>query len=181
MVKKILALTILCYLFNGCVSGQKLGDGTKVPEKGYKFKNKEKFNSEIYRTIDLNYFYELEYSYYSDLNFGEKGEAWPEKWVKILQFYPKGQVREYAHKFSNKDVNITGNRGIIYEKGNILYIDMYGAISDGEMKILTFKLKIENNKIFMRENSSFGGVSLCRVFNKSGKIPEDWKQYTADW
>jgi hypothetical protein len=171
------------FFISSCIGQQTLKDGfTKVPSVSYKFSKRQKFNSEIFNKINLNYFYKLDYSYQADSNFKNKGEKMLEKWIKILQFYPNGQVREFAQKYADKDPDITGNRGIIYEKGKDIYIDMYGAVSDGGMKILTYKVKIEDDKIFVIEKNFLMGVNGdCRVFMKSEKIPEEWKKYKADW
>ncbi|WHF51963.1 hypothetical protein QGN23_01500 [Chryseobacterium gotjawalense] len=181
MVKIIFSILSLG-LLNACVgSNFVLSDGfTKVPISSYRFSNKYKFSSDTLKDIDINYFYELEYSYDSDPNFYKKGEKIAATWGKTLQFYPNGQVREFAKKFSNKNRNITGNRGILYQD-KYLFIDMYGAISDGAMRIITYKIKIENDKIFLLEKTFLGGDNLCRVFAKKNKIPEDWKQYEANW
>ena len=144
---------VLCSaIFSSCVGQTTLKDGTKVPSSSHKFVNKKKFTSKSYNEIDINYFYELECTYNSDYNFDPIDEIYPAKWIKVLQFYPDGQIREFAKEYSDENTDTTGNRGVIYSKRNGVYIDFYGAVSNGSMQIITHKIKTQGDKIYMFEN-----------------------------
>ncbi len=155
----------------------------KVPKSNYVFNNKKKFNPIIYKTIDSSYFYILVNSYWADKNFNKTGECGGRVGT-VLQFYNNGNVREFAISEMSADPEYTGQRGVVYTKNNQIKVDLFSSISDGDMAILSYKVKIDGNKLYLLETlfSPFGnGETHCYLYEKYEKIPEDYKQYKADW
>ncbi|MDR1876430.1 MAG: hypothetical protein LBQ84_02260 [Flavobacteriaceae bacterium] len=117
-----------------CIPTKELSDGNKVPSKGYKFANKNKFDSSIYEVIDPNYFYELIDEYLADRNY-KKVRDIGTFLTPNLQFYPNGSVRELRKTYMDPNPDISGNRGIIYKQNNKIKIDFYDIFSsDGRKK-----------------------------------------------
>lgn len=159
-----------------------LKDGIiKVPSKSYRFSNAEKFDNAIYSQIDINYLYEIVERFDSDNQFNQikkRSLISP----SFLQFYKNGKVRNF--NYLNPDPNVTGYRGIVYKKNNIFFIDEASFSSDRSLKIYTYKLKIEGDKIYLLEMPKTlfkPSEYTCLVYQKSQKIPEEWKKYKADW
>lgn len=181
MVNRVL-LMLGVVLLNSCTAQQTLKDGiTTVPPNGYVFKNKKKFTKDILQNINENYLYRLKERYYADSNFNKKSTA-SLLGAYYLQFYANGCVR--GIDYLQTDTNISGYRGIVYLKNQQIYIDRAGLSSDRSLKIYTYVLKIEGNKIFLLEkpNTLFKPSEYtCMVYERSEKIPEDWKAYKADW
>jgi len=184
MVKHWL-ITGLCVLtIFSCIPTRKLDDdtgrGTKVPYQGYKFANQNKFDSSIYQVIDPDYFYELVGIYWVDRNFKEIRDGGPTM-IQVLQFYPNGKVRRFGKPDMSPDPEKKGLRGIIYKKGNIIKTDFFEGISDGGMKIRTYQVKVEENRLYLLNYVFLNPEIWCLVYEKKEKVPEEWKQYKPDW
>ncbi len=171
-------------LLNGCIESKILYNGTKVP-KGNVFRNIQYFRKDVYKNIDINYFYKKKHSYFSDKNCNNIGGEIPDV-NRLIQFYPTGHFRTLTyHKGqnieddeNNRDPNKSGMRGIIYIKNNKIKIDDQFAYQGGGLYIATLSVKIEGGVIYMLRD---GGITTCDVYEKAEKIPEEWKKYRADW
>lgn len=182
MVRRTLFILGLS-LLNSCGGHTRLQDGiTTVPFEGYIFKNKKNFNSIIFeKFINSKTLYQLESRYYADENFNKIREVSP-LGAYFIQFYDNGCVRGMDYLEPNP--NIAGYRAIIYQKNQNIWIDRAGLSSDRSLKIYTYKLKIEGDKIYLLEipKTLFKPSEYtCLVYEKSKKIPDDWKQYKPAW
>lgn len=85
------------------------------------------------------------------------------------------------YKESNPE--ITGRRGVIYFKDSDLKIDTQFSNQSGAISKGTYSLKVEGDKLYLIDDNSWfpKRECICLVFEKSEKIPEDWKKYNADW
>jgi hypothetical protein len=82
--------------------------------------------------------------------------------------------------------DIHGNRGIIYKQNNKIKIDFYDIFSsDGRKRIITYLVKVENDRLYVLEylfmDYVFMNQMLCYVYEKKDKVPEGYKNYEADW
>jgi hypothetical protein len=159
--------------------------GDKVPYKGYKFAKGNKFDASIYEeVIDPDYFYEVVGIYEVDRKY-KVVEYLGKGMIGVLQFYDNGCVRKFAKYKENPNPEKVGTRGIIYKRGNKIKIDFFQVISQGGgMGIVTYQVWIEGDKLFLLERSFFSVLfneMTCYVYEKKEKVPEEWKQYKADW
>ena len=180
MVRKLVFLSGVLFL-NSCISQIRLKDGTRVPDKNYVFKNSSKFDVEIFNKINNNYLYELKENYFVDRS-NNKIRNFGTPTARYLQFYNTGQVRDIYYFEPNP--SLTGKRGFVYMNKGKIQLDITQATQDGDIYINTFRVVIEEDKLYLVESSFslFGNNSReCYVYEKSEKIPEDWKQYKANW
>ncbi|WP_417430973.1 hypothetical protein [Halpernia sp.] len=102
-----------------------------------------------------------------------------------IQFYENGRVRFFSFGMVNPNPQISGKRGIVYLNNNIIKIDSQFADQNGNLFKGTYRLKVEGDKLYLLEegNTLLFNPSeyICYVYQKSEKIPEDWKQYKPDW
>ena len=173
---------------NSCIKSEILYNGTKVP-KGNVFRNIQYFREDVYKNIDINYFYKKKYSYFSDDNYNNIGGEIPDV-NRVIQFYPTGHFRTLTspngqnieYDDVNRDPSRSGMRGIIYTKNNKIKIDDQFAFQGGGIYIATVSVKIEGDKIYiLHDHTFFNDVMECEVYEKWEKIPEDWKKYKPDW
>lgn len=162
------------------VRSKKLNDGSTVVPHNYKFKNIIYFEKSVYNDIDINYLYERKYSYRSDNNFNDIGGEISDV-KRMIQFYPDGHIRLFSFNNVSPDPNQTGMRGIIYMRNNKIKIDEQFAYQGGGLYIGTVDVKIEDGKVYILYNHHRNSESKCDVYQKSEKIPEEWKKYKADW
>jgi hypothetical protein len=160
--------------------------GNKVPYKGYKFAKGSKFDASIYEVIDPNYFYELIDVYEMNRKFKiveDRGKDMIS--ARVLQFYDNGCVRKFAKYKESPDPEKIGLRGVIYKQGNKTKIDFFQGVSQfGDMGIVTYRVWVEGDKLFLLERSLHNIILNeipCYVYEKKEKVPEEWKQYKADW
>ena len=187
-MNKIIIFIITIIFFNCSIPSYRLlQDGDKVPKQGYKFKKSNKFDPSIYDKIDPNYLYICIEEYTSGNNFKELSPKEKSNWPFIYQFYSNGSVRRMTKFSVDKDPNCKGNRGVVYKnkRGNIC-IDMYDGVGDGFMQIVSYKVRIEDEKLYIMENIGdfaflMGQTTQCLIFQKWKEVPQEWKQYTADW
>ncbi|ASW75025.1 hypothetical protein IQ37_00160 [Chryseobacterium piperi] len=178
MVRKII-LSIILLLVYSCANTQTLGDGSKTLTK--KYKNRGKFNSKIFELIDNNFFYKEIDSYLVDKDYVKTRQIGSSNILNFLQFYDDGSIRFLLYKEPNPE--ITGRRGIIYLKNNNLKIDTQFTNQGGAISKGTYSVKVDGNKLYLFDDNSLVPRSeyICLVFEKSEKIPEDWKKYKTDW
>ncbi|AKK72620.1 hypothetical protein OK18_08270 [Chryseobacterium gallinarum] len=180
MVKNIIILLSSIFFIHPYAQTRRLANGTKVLTK--KYKNIDKFNELAYRNIDIDYFYKQIDYYLSDKNFNKKRD-YGSNAIRKIQFYNNGRIRILG--MEDPDPENAGMRGIIYLKDNHIRIDTQGASQDGDIFKITFKVKIEGDKIYLLEmpNTLLFQPSEynCYIYQKAKKIPEDWKKYKADW
>lgn len=159
---------------------QTLGDGTKTLLK--KYKNREKFNSKIYDLIDNSFFYKEIDSYLVDKHYTKIRQIGNSNISNFLQFYANRSIRFLLHKEPNPE--ITGRRGVIYfNKGDKLKIDTQFANQGGAISKGTYSVIVEGNKLYLIDDNSWVSRPeyICLVFEKSEKVPEEWKNYKTDW
>ena len=172
---------------NSCIKSEILYNGTKVP-KGNVFRNIQYFREDVYKNIDINYFYKKKYSSFSDDNYNNIDGEIPDV-NRVIQFYPTGHFRTLTspngqnieYDDVNRDPSRSGMRGIIYTKNNKIKIDDQFAFQGGGIYIATLSVKIEGDKIYILHDHTFNDVMECEVYEKWEKIPEDWKKYKPDW
>ncbi|AKK72619.1 hypothetical protein OK18_08260 [Chryseobacterium gallinarum] len=181
MVKRYIILLGLLSV-NSCISQNKLKDGTKVPSSSYIFSNKKNFSSNILNHINTNHLYELKATYMCDYKLNIKRKL-SLMGAYYLQFYNNGEVRFMDALEPNP--NVTGYRGVIYVKNGNFYIDKAAPVytSGKNLDIHKYFLKVDGDSLLLREDNSFFRQSeyILLVYKKSGKIPENWKKYKADW
>ncbi|WNI34717.1 hypothetical protein [Chryseobacterium sp. SG20098] len=181
MVRNILILLGSILFIQSCAQTRKLENGTKVFTK--QFKNIDKFNKSILDKIDINHFYKKIDYYMADKNFNKVRDIGSDVDRKI-QFYENGRVRFFSLGEEDPNPENAGRRGIIYMKNNSLKIDTQFANQDGNLSKGTYNVKVVGDKLYLLE-SNFSifppSENICYVYQKSEEIPEDWKQYKADW
>lgn len=185
MVNKILINLCILTILSSCIPTERTVSGHKIPTKKFDFKNKNKFTIGIYDVINPNHLYRLTDMYFTDNNFVKMRGGIFDGLVQILQFYPNGAARMFPQNYMNPDPNIIGDRGVIYKKNNWLKIDLTSSDQDGSLFIQSYKIKVEKDKLYLLEegNTFLFNPSeyICYVFEKSEKVPDDWKKFSADW
>ena len=178
MVKIIITLLLCTILYSCSAPYYKLLEGKKVLKN--KYKNIKYFDPNIYKSIDINYFYIVESGYLVDNKYKKKRDIDVAKYV--LQFYENGRVRFLY--YMNADPKKTGRRGIIYKKNNKIKIDTDFANQGGTISKGSYSVKIEGDYIFLLDDNFLvpGSEYICFVYKKSDeKVPEEWKKYPSDW
>lgn len=180
MVKNIIILLCSTIFIHSCAQTRRLENGTKVLTK--KFKNIDKFDKSILNNIDVTHFYKKVDYYMSDKNFNKIRDIGSDIDRKI-QFYENGRVRFFSLGIEDPNPENAGRRGIIYKKNNSLKIDTQFADQDGDLSKGTYNVKVIGDKIYLLDNSSLFPQSeyMCYIYQKSEKIPENWRQYKPDW
>src|SRR5690606_24381177 len=180
MVKNIIILLSSILFIHSCAQTRRLENGTKVLTK--KYKNIDNFSELVFENIDIGYFYKQIDYYISDKNFN-KIRDYGSNALRRIQFYNNGRIRIIGEQDTNPEN--AGMRGIIYLKNDQIRIDTQGASQDGDIFRITYKIKIEGDKIYLLEipyTLLFNPSEYnCYIYQKSEKIPEDWKKYKADW
>jgi len=179
---KTLYLIFFLLLFFSCsVPHRRLnnGKGNSVPKENYVWKNQSKFDTILYKKIDIDFFYELVDEYHSDKSFKktrkiEYGTLWKFK----IQFYPNGRLRRFASKYPYENPEIEGNRGIIYKCNEKIKLDIMEGVSNNRIAINTYRVKISGDTIFVL--TSYYDPT-CYVFKKCNKIPDSYKSYKVNW
>lgn len=179
-IKNIILLMFSFGFLFSCAQTKRLDNGTKVLTK--KFKNIDKFDKSIFEKIDTDYFYQKVDYYMANENFQKIRDIGKDVDRKI-QFYENGRVRFFSLGMEDPNPENSGRRGIIYLKKNSLKIDTQFADQDGHISKGTYSIKVDGDKIYLLDNNFIFSRTeyLCYVYQKSEKIPEDWKQYKADW
>ncbi|PWN68066.1 hypothetical protein [Chryseobacterium oncorhynchi] len=180
MVKNIIILVCSAIFFHSCAQSRKLENGRKVLTR--KFKNIEHFDKSIFKDIDVDYFYKKVDFYMADKNFNKVRDIGNDINRKI-QFYENGRVRFISVEMNEPDPEKTGMRGVIYFKKNLLKIDTQFASQGGHISKGTYSVKVEGDKLYLLDDNLLIPQSeyICFIYQKSEKIPENWKQYKADW
>ena len=188
MVNKIICLIILLMFLSCGLPYRRLdnGNGNKVPKENYTFRNQNKFNSTLYNeAVDTSYFYALLSIYGCDKKFAYIVNARMEKdpTKRVLQFYKNGQVRLMNINFMKPSPEIEGSRGIVYFKKKEMYFDFFWSGSDHNMRISTSRIKINGDTLIMRQEDFFGlnKTGTCWTGKKENKIPENYKEFKANW
>lgn len=178
MVRKIGIYLVLLIIYS-CSNTKILGDGTKVLLN--KYKNRKYFNSETYNLIDANCFYKEVDCYIADLNYKKIRDIGRTQTDVNIQFYNNGCIRILMYKDGNP--KNTGKRGVIYMKNNFLKIDTQFSDQNGNISRGSYSIKVQGDKLYLLDNNFLftRAEYFCKVFEKSEKIPEFWKQYEADW
>jgi len=177
---RVILIVLLGFVIISCFPSPyyRLADGRKVIKS--KYKNIKYFDPNIYKSIDINYFYIVESGYLVDNKYKKKRDIDVAKYV--LQFYENGRVRFLY--YMNADPEITGRRGIIYKKNNKIKIDTDFANQGGTISKGSYSVKIEGDYIFLLDDNFLvpGSEYICFVYKKSDeRIPEDWQKYPAEW
>lgn len=175
---------MLSLFFLSCIPTERLPGGSKVPQRGYVFKNTKKINKSVYEVVDTLYFYKLTGTFFSDKSFNKTRNDEFNGSTQRLQFYQNGRIRMFSEKSKNANPNIIGRRGIIYADNKVIKIDITVADQNGSISIDTYTIKVFGDKLYLLENNTFflnNNETMCFVYEKSDKIPKDWKQYKADW
>ena len=177
---RVILIVLLGFIVISCFPSPyyRLADGRKVIKS--KYKNIKYFDPNIYKSIDINYFYIVESGYLVDNKYKKKRDIDVAKYV--LQFYENGRVRFLY--YMNADPEITGRRGIIYKKNGKIKIDTDFANQGGTISKGSYSVKIEGDYIFLLDDNFLipGSEYICFVYKKSDeKVPEEWKKYPADW
>lgn len=152
-------------------------------QKKYNFRNKKYFSQEIIKNIDIQYIYELQGCYYSDSNFNKLGDHYF-MGAYYIQFYDNGCYREMDYLEPNPAKTKMSTIGIFYLRKQKIYVDKLGVSSDRSKMIYTYKVKTKGDYIYLLDEpkSLFKPSGyICKVYKKYYKIPEEWKQYKADW
>lgn len=180
MVKKIISFACSLIFIQSCTQTKKLKDGTTVLNK--KFTNIDKFEKSILEKISVDYFYQKIDYYMADKNFNKIRNIGNDVDRKI-QFYEGGYVRFFSLGTESPNPEDSGRRGIIYEKSNSLKIDTQFSDETGYLSKGTYTVKAEGDKLYLMDNNFLFPRSeyICFVYQKSEKIPEDWKIYKPDW
>ena len=178
MVRKVLIYLVMLIICS-CSNTKILADGTKVLSKTYE--NRKYFNSETDGLIDPNCFYKQIDYYIADSNYKKMRDIGRTQTDVNIQFYNNGCIRILLYKDGNP--NNTGRRGVIYMKNNSLKIDTQFSDQNGNISKGTYSVNVQGDKLFLLDNNFLFTRTeyFCKVFEKSEKIPEDWKQYKADW
>ena len=177
---RVILIVLLGFVVISCFPSPyyRLADGRKVIKS--KYKNIKYFDPNIYKSIDINYFYIVESGYLVDNKYKKKRDIDVAKYV--LQFYENGRVRFLY--YMNADPEITGRRGIIYKKNNKIKIDTDFANQGGTISKGSYSVKIEGDYIYLLDDNFLvpGSEYICFVYKKSDeRIPEDWQKYPSDW
>lgn len=176
MVGKIILALYVIILWSCNTPYYRLEDGKKVLKN--KYKNIKYFTPEIYKSIDVNYFYIVKLGYFVDSRYRKRRDIDVTKYV--LQFYKNGRVRFLY--WTNEDPQKTGRRGIIYKKNNKIKIDTDFANQGGTISKGSYSVKIAGDTLFLYDDNTFvKSEVLCMEFIKYKKIPEEWKKYEANW
>ncbi|MFZ4929933.1 hypothetical protein [Chryseobacterium sp. Mn2064] len=180
MIKKIIVLAFCTVFIHSCAQSRKLENGRKVLVK--KFKNIDQFNESIFKDIEADYFYEKIDFYMADKDYNKIRDIGKDIDRKI-QFYKNGRVRFLSTDMKQPDPEKGGMRGVIYRRNNALKIDTQFANQAGHISKGTYSVKVEGNKLYLLDNHFLVPRSeyICFVYQKSEKIPENWKHYKADW
>lgn len=178
MVRKIIIAITLISLYS-CAKTQTLKDGTKTLSK--KFKNQEKFDNKIYDVIDDNFFYQEMDHYFVNKNYVKTRSIENSRTSYFLQFYPNGRIRFIQTK--EPDPDITGRRGVIYLKGDMIKLDTQFSNQGGAVSKGTYSVRVIGDKLYLYDDNSLGKLQefICHVFVKSERIPEDWKKFRVSW
>ncbi|MDY3391973.1 hypothetical protein PG608_12240 [Riemerella anatipestifer] len=150
MVRNIIILISVFSVVLSCSQTRRLQNGTKVLTK--KYKNIDKFDKSIFEKIDTDYFYQKVDYYMANKNFQKVRDIGKDVDRKI-QFYDNGRVRFFSLGMESPNPEDSGMRGIIYKKNNRLKIDYQSADQDGSMFISTYTIKVDNDLIYLLENS----------------------------
>ena len=179
---KIIITLLLCTILYSCSAPYyKLLGGKKVLKN--KYKNIKYFDPNIYKSIDINYFYIVESGYLVDNKYKKKRDIGKDV-ERSIQFYKNGRVRFFSFGYTDPNPEITGRRGIIYKKNNKIKIDTQFGNQSGDVYKGSYSVKIEGDYIFLLDDNFLVPRSeyICFVYKKSDeKVPEDWKKYPADW
>lgn len=177
---RIIILLLSSAFIHSCAQTKRLENGTRVLTK--KFKNVDKFNKSILNDISVDYFYKKIDYYMADKNFNKIRDVGSDV-NRSLQFYPNGRVRFFSLDIENPNPEFAGRRGIIYMKNNSIKIDTQFSDQDGHISKGTYSVKIVGDNIYLLDNNFLFSQSeyICFVYQKSEKIPEDWKKYKVDW
>lgn len=180
MIKNIFVVTCCAVYMLSCAQSRKLENGRKVLVK--KFKNIDKFNKSVFKDIEIDYFYKKTDFYMSDKDYNKIRDIGKDVNRKI-QFYENGRVRFLSIDMDEPDPEKAGMRGVIYSKDNALRIDTQFANQAGHLSQGTYSVKVEGDKLYLLDDHFLIPQSeyICFVYQRSEKIPENWKQYKADW
>ncbi|WP_208292247.1 hypothetical protein [Sphingobacterium paludis] len=153
-----------------------------------KYRNIDKFDPSIYEEIDTNYFYQKVGTCYADRKVRNIKDFKKKESRLRIKFYPGGYLRFLAFSGmpEGPDPEDSGERGVIYKKGDKIKIDTQSATDVGSLYKQTFEVIVDGDKIYLVERlfgMSWGWSSnpLCFVYEKAEKVPEDWKKYKPDW
>ncbi|MCL8538904.1 hypothetical protein M9991_18705 [Chryseobacterium gallinarum] len=174
-------LLLCCVIFvQACAQTRKLEDGRKVLTK--KYKNSKRFDRSIYNDIHTDYFYQKIDYYMADKNYSKIRDIGKDV-DRRIQFYDNGRMRFLSFTMDEPDPEKTGMRGVIYLKNGKLKIDTQEADQGGRVFKGTYSAKVEGDKLYILHDNFLIPPSeyVCYVYQKSEKIPENWKQYKADW
>lgn len=180
MIKKIIVLASCAFFLFSCAQTRKLENGRKVLVK--KFKNVDQFNTSIFKDIESDYFYKKIDFYMADKNYDKIRDIGKDVDRKI-QFYENGRVRFLSIDKEEPDPEKAGMRGVMYIKNNALKIDTQFANQSGNISKGTYSVKVEGDKLYLLDDHFLVPRSeyICFVYQKAEKIPENWKQYKAEW
>lgn len=146
MVRKILNLLLFSLLSCGNILNSQ------------NLKNIRYFKSEILKQINTVGYYQCINIYFVDNHYKIKREL-NNDYKRILKFNSNGYIQSNAFA-SNND----GNSGVIYLKNGKLKIDLIGGTSDRSKIIRTYKVKIDDNKLYLLEESAAANELIYYVY-----------------
>lgn len=135
----------------------------------------------FYNLIDDHFLYQKIDSYFVDKNYVKTRPIENSKTPYFLQFYPNGRVRFIQTK--EPDPNITGKRGVIYLRGDMIKLDTQFFNQGGALSRGTYNVKIVGDKLYLYDDNSLikSREFICQVFIKSERVPENWKKFNISW
>lgn len=172
----LLGLIVYC-----CSPNYRLADGRKVLKN--KCQNIKYFDKTVFNQIDTRYFYKNVDYYMADKNYKKVRDIGKDV-ERSIQFYENGRLRFFSFNHINPDPEITGRRGIIYQKREKIKIDTQFSDEWGRISKGTYSVKIEGDYLFLLDDNFLipRNEYICFVHKKSDeKIPKDSKKYKADW
>lgn len=186
MVKELIMAFLCIGIVSSCAPTRRLRDGQKILKRQYR--NIDKFDPSIYELIDTNYFYQKVGTCYADRKVRNIKDFKRKESRLRIKFYPGGYLRflAFSGKPEGPDPEDSGERGVVYKKGEEIKIDTQFAGQGGTLQRATFKVIVEGDKIYLVQKlfgMSWGWSSnpTCDVYQKAEKVPEDWKKYKPDW
>lgn len=179
MVRVILFI-LMYFITVSCSSPYyKLADGQKVLKN--KYTNIKDFNKTIFNKIDTAYFYKKVDYYIANKNYKKVRDIGTDV-DRTIQFYGNGRVRFFSFNYLDANPEVTGRRGIIYQKRGNIKIDTQFADNWGRVSKGAYSVKIKNDTLFLYDDNTFlKSEFICMKFVKYEKIPEDWNKYRAEW
>ncbi len=179
-MKKVFFIVAIC-LYSCGVPYNKLDNGVRVPKENYRFKNQDNFNKEFFnKTFDCNYFYVETDRFFCDRNGNEiKKMGLLKTGRRAIQFYTNGNLRWMNYTMIDPSPQKEGNRGIVYFKNNKIFFDIFIGGIHTTTNVYKFEVKQINDRLYVIEKNLT--ENYCYVFEKKGKISNDYTNQVSEW